>query len=84
MFVINNYCVYEYKFLVSSHSFLPTDCDFGSMEMRIRKANYLYILEHYYELIKLRRTNEAKGFYFNKTTGKLNNKKSNKYTKIYT
>lgn len=46
------------KFLVSGHSFLPNDRDFGLIEMKIKKGNYLYNPEHYYELIeKCRRRN---------------------------
>ena len=41
------------NFLNNNNSFLANDRDFGSIEMRIKKANYLYISEHYYELIEL-------------------------------
>ena len=33
----NNIEVVDHKFLVSGHSFLPNDRDFGSIEMRMRK-----------------------------------------------
>ena len=43
--------IVDHKFLVSDHSFLPNDRDFGSIEMKMKKATYLYIPEHYYELL---------------------------------
>ena len=82
--------MYDHKFLVSGHSFLSNDRDFGSIEMRIRKANHLYIPEHYYGLIELCRKKNPflvermrqKDFIYNKIARKLSNKKSKKYTKI--
>ena len=54
----NNIEMVDHKFLVSGHSFLPNDRDFGLIEMKIKKANCLYNPEHYYELIeKCRRRN---------------------------
>ena len=38
----NNIETVDHKFLVSGHSFLPNDRDFGLIEMKIKKANYLY------------------------------------------
>ena len=49
----NNIEIVDHKFLVSGHSILRNDRDLDLIEMRIRKANYSYIPEHYYELIEL-------------------------------
>ncbi|XP_046820766.1 uncharacterized protein LOC124425043 [Vespa crabro] len=54
----NNGETIDKKFLVFGHSFLPNYRDFGLIEMKIKKANYLYNSKHYYELIeKYRRRN---------------------------
>ena len=49
----NNLEIIDHKFMVSGHSFLPNDRDFGLIEMRIKKTNFLYIPEHYYNLMEL-------------------------------
>jgi hypothetical protein len=49
----NNIEIIDHKFLISGHSFLPNDRDFGLIEMKIRKTNNLYFPEHYYELMQL-------------------------------
>lgn len=41
----------DHKFLLSGHSFLPNDRDFGVVEMAIRKNNFFYIPQDYYEVI---------------------------------
>ena len=84
--------MYNHEVLVSGHSFLLNDRDFGSIEMRIRKnKNYLYILEHYYELIELCKkknpflVEQMKQKDFISTNNhfrKLSNKKSNNRKKI--
>ena len=48
----NNIQTVDHKLLVSGHSFLPNDRDFGLIEMKIKKENYLHNPEHYYELIE--------------------------------
>ena len=48
----NNLDVIDHKFLLSGHSFLPNDHDFGVVEMAIQKTNFLYILQNYYKLIQ--------------------------------
>ena len=49
----NNVETVDHKFMVSGHSFLPNDRDFGLIETKIKKSNYLYIPEHYYNLIEV-------------------------------
>jgi hypothetical protein len=45
----NKIRITDHKFLTSRHSFLPSDCDFGILEITIRKTNYLYVPEDYYK-----------------------------------
>ena len=47
----NNIEIIDHKFLISGHSYLPNDADFGIIEMALRKKNFLYTL-HYYDVIK--------------------------------
>uniref|UniRef100_A0A1B0GDR9 Uncharacterized protein n=1 Tax=Glossina morsitans morsitans TaxID=37546 RepID=A0A1B0GDR9_GLOMM len=48
----------HHKFLVSGHFFLPNEPEFGLMQMKMEKANYIYNPKRYYELIeKCRRRN---------------------------
>lgn len=49
----NNVETVDHKFMVPGHSFLPNDRYFGLIESKIRKSNYLYIPEHYYNLIEV-------------------------------
>ncbi|XP_047347879.1 uncharacterized protein LOC124948386 isoform X2 [Vespa velutina] len=53
----NNDEAIDQKFLVSGHSFLPNYRDFGLIEMKIKKSNYLYNPKYYYELIEKYRRN---------------------------
>jgi len=46
----NNIEIIDHKFLISGHSYLPNDADFGIIEMALRKKNFLYT--HYYDIIK--------------------------------
>ena len=48
----NNIEIIGHKFLLSGHSYLPNDADFGVIEMALRKKNFLYTPEDYYEIIK--------------------------------
>uniref|UniRef100_A0A1B0BZH4 Uncharacterized protein n=1 Tax=Glossina palpalis gambiensis TaxID=67801 RepID=A0A1B0BZH4_9MUSC len=48
----NNVETVDHKFMVSGYSFLPNDRDFGLIETKIKESNYLYIPEHYYNLIE--------------------------------
>jgi hypothetical protein len=41
----NNIRITDHKFLMSGHSFWPNHCDFGTVEMAIRKTNFLYVPE---------------------------------------
>ena len=47
----NNIETIVQKFLVCGHFFLPNGRDFGLIEMRLKKTNYLCNPEHYYELV---------------------------------
>ena len=38
----NNIEIIDHKFLISGHSYLPNDADFGIIEMALRKKNFLY------------------------------------------
>ena len=49
----DNIEIVSHKFLISGHSFLPSNHDFGSIGIKIKEANYLYIPEYYYEVIEL-------------------------------
>ena len=48
----NNIEIIDHKFLLSGHLYLPNDADFGVIEMALRKMNFLYTPEDYYEIIK--------------------------------
>lgn len=48
----NNADIIDHKFLLSGHSFLPNDSDFGVIEMALRKNNLMYVPQDYYETIK--------------------------------
>ena len=48
----NNIEIIDHKFLLSGHSYLPNDADFGVIEMALRKKNFLYTPEDNYEIIK--------------------------------
>ena len=39
----NNVETVDHKFMVSGHSFLPNDRDFGLIETKIKKSNYTYL-----------------------------------------
>ena len=44
--------VINQKFMVPGHSYLPNDRDFGSVETAKRRAQHLYIPQHWYELVR--------------------------------
>lgn len=44
--------IIDHKFMVSGHSFLPNDRDFGVIENSIRKQEQIYVPDHYYNLIR--------------------------------
>jgi len=39
----NNVEIIDHKFLISGHSFLPNDRDFGVVEMSLKKNNLLFV-----------------------------------------
>nr|XP_012148112.1 PREDICTED: uncharacterized protein LOC105663491 [Megachile rotundata] len=47
----NNINIVDHKFLLSGHSYLPNDADFGIIEMALRKKNFLYTPQDYYDVI---------------------------------
>ena len=52
------YTVIDHKFMVSGHSYLPNDRDFGGVESARRRQSQIFIPEHWYRLVeKARRTN---------------------------
>ena len=42
----------DQKFMVSGHSYLPNDRDFGSVETARRRTQHLYVPQHWYELVR--------------------------------
>ena len=42
----------NHKFMVSGHSYLPNDRDFGSVETARHQTQHLYIPQHWYELVR--------------------------------
>ena len=42
----------DHKFMVSGHSYLPNDRDFGSIETAKRPTQHIYTPEHWYDLVK--------------------------------
>ncbi|EFN66704.1 hypothetical protein EAG_00309, partial [Camponotus floridanus] len=50
--VENNVEIIDHKFLISGHSFLPNDRDFGVVEMSLKKNNLLFVPQDYYNIIK--------------------------------
>jgi len=46
----NNIEVIDHKFLVSGHSYLPNNADFNIIEMALRKKNFLYTPQDYYDV----------------------------------
>ena len=59
----NNIEIIDHKLLLSGHSYLPNDADFGVIEMALRKKNFLYTPEDYYEIIKQCRRNNKFNLY---------------------
>lgn len=47
----SNIDIIDHKFLLSGHSYLPNDADFGIIEMALRKKNFLYTPQDYYDVI---------------------------------
>jgi hypothetical protein len=41
----------EQKFLVSGHTFMPCDCDFGIIKKEKRKLQYLFLPDEWADLI---------------------------------
>ena len=53
-----SYTTIDHKFMVSGHSYLPNDRDFGSIELARRRQTSLYVPEQWGELVrKARRVN---------------------------
>ena len=42
----------DQEFMVSGHSYLPNDRDFSSVETAKHRAKYLYVPQHWYELVR--------------------------------
>ena len=59
----NNIEIIDHKFLISGHSYLLNDADFGVIEMALRKKNFLYTPEDCYEIIKQCRRNNKFNLY---------------------
>ena len=51
-----NYSVVYYKFIVSGHSYLPNDRDFGSIENANRRTQLAYVLEEWCTLVERARS----------------------------
>lgn len=48
----NNVEIIDHKFLISEHSFLHNDRDFGVIEMSLKRNQLLYVPQDYYNIIK--------------------------------
>jgi hypothetical protein len=81
----NDIEILDHKFLISGHSYLPNDRDFGVIETALKKTNVLYIPNDYYSVIaackKILHSTQhgGKRFYFNTIIGKICFKKNSKY-----
>jgi hypothetical protein len=81
----NDIEIVDHKFLISSHSYLPNDRDFGVIEMVLREKDILYTPNDYYSVIAACRRkpftvhNMEEKDYFNTILGKICFKKNNKY-----
>ena len=51
------FSVVDHKFMVSGHSYLPNDRDFGSVETAKKRAQHVYLPEDWYELVRSSRRN---------------------------
>ena len=52
------FTVIDHKFMLSGHSYLPNDCDFGGIEAARRRRSTIFIPEDWYTLVEnARRTN---------------------------
>jgi hypothetical protein len=47
----NNMTIIDYRILISVYLFLPSDCDFDSVEMTIIRRNF-YVPEGYYKFVE--------------------------------
>lgn len=47
----NDVEIIDHKFLISGHSFLPNDRDFGVIEMSLKRNQLLYVPQDYYNII---------------------------------
>ncbi len=50
----------DHKYMMSGHSFLPNDSDFGVIEMLTKKSTDLFIPDHWFDII--RKSNRKKPF----------------------
>lgn len=48
----NNIEVIDHKFLFSVLSYLPNNADSGIIQLILRKKNFLYTLQDYYDILK--------------------------------
>ena len=47
-----SYEIIDHKFMVSGHSYLPNDCDFGGIEGARHRLSHLYVPEEWGELVR--------------------------------
>ena len=59
-----SYNVVDHKFMVSGHSYLPNDRDFGSIEKASRRTQHVYVPDDWCTLVKKARKNNP--FHFTK------------------
>ena len=56
MYIVTNsefkYTIVDHKFMISSHSYLPNDWDFGSIERANLKTEYVFVPEDWYTLVQ--------------------------------
>ena len=61
MYIVANPCfsyrVVDHKFMISGHSFLPNDHDFGSIEKASRRTQHVYVPENWCTLVEAARRN---------------------------
>lgn len=53
----NNINIIDHKFMVSGHSFLPNDSDYGSIEI-YAKNKHIYVPDNWYKIISKCRRNK--------------------------
>ena len=46
------YCLVDHKFMVSGHSYLPNDRDFGCVETARRKQQHIFVPDDWFDLVE--------------------------------